>query len=73
MIKDATVAKWVSDLMLEFGKKLDESVAEVQNNCSNEEFVAYRKAIGRVMGDMLLEVMNPIYTAHPEIKPKELR
>lgn len=36
MIKDATVARRVSDLMLEYGKKLDESVAEVQNICSND-------------------------------------
>jgi hypothetical protein len=73
MIKDKEVAAQLSQLMLEFGAKLNDSVALTKNRCSEAEFKAYRTVVGRIMGEMLLEVMNPIYTEHPELKPKELR
>jgi hypothetical protein len=72
MIKDKEVAARVSQLMLEFGAKLDESVALAKLRCSEAEFKAYRAIVGRLMGEMLLEVMNPLYAEHPDLKPKEL-
>jgi len=47
--------------MLEFGSRLDASVALVRDRCSVAEFKAYQKAAGRVMAKMLLEVMNLLY------------
>jgi hypothetical protein len=72
MIKDKEVATRVSLLMLEFGAKLNESVALAKERCSDAEFKAYRTVVGRLMGEMLLEVMNPLYVEHPDLKPKEL-
>lgn len=72
MIKDPLVAQQVSDLMIEFQGRLNDSIIAVQENCSSEEFKAYRLAAGRVMGEMLLEVMNPLYARHPSLKPPEL-
>jgi len=69
MIKDALVAQQISDLMIEFGSRLDISIATVQEKCSSEEFTVYRRAVGRIMGEMLLEVMNPLYAQHPSLKP----
>ena len=72
MIKDQDIAKQISDLMLEFGAKLDESVNLVHKNCSKKEQYSYRRAVGKVMGNMLTEIMNPLYGSHPRLKPKEL-
>jgi hypothetical protein len=72
MIKNKEVASRVSQLMLEFGAKLNESVALAKERCSDAEFKAYRTVVGRLMGEMLLEVMNPLYAEHPDLKPKEL-
>ncbi len=72
MFEDKEVAHAVSDLMLEIGEKLDASVAQVQQRCSAAEFERYREVVGRVMGDLLLEVMNPLYLKHPEFKPEGL-
>ncbi|MBX3691626.1 hypothetical protein [Dokdonella sp.] len=72
MITDKTTARRVSELMLDVGAKLDESVALVQATSSEHEFNQYRRAIGEIMGAMLLKVMNPLYSANPELKPKEL-
>jgi hypothetical protein len=72
MIEDRDVAAEISKLMLETGSKLDASVALVQQRCSQAEFAAYRSAIGNIMGD-LLDIMNPLYLKHPDLKPKELK
>lgn len=72
MINDKDIAKEVNQLMLEYGAKLDMSVARVKQKCSAVEFEAYRKAVGKIMGYMLLDVMNPLYENHPDLKPKDL-
>jgi hypothetical protein len=66
-------AEAISKLMLDCGAKLDDSVRIVMENCSKEEFHAYRCAVGKVMGTMLTEIMNPIYREHPDLKPEKLR
>lgn len=73
MIRDDDVAKQVSDLMLDCGAKLDGSVALVRDRCSQDEFQTYRRAVGKVMGEILLEVLNPLYRAHPNLKPAEMK
>jgi hypothetical protein len=72
MIREQRIAKQISDLMLEFGARLDRSVELVAANCSPEEFAAYRRAVGKVMGEILLAVLNPLYDEHPSLKPPEL-
>jgi len=73
MIDSEEVAKEISKLMLEYGARLDASVALVKERCTDEELRAYRRAVGKVMGEMLLEIMNPLYARHPDLKPGELR
>ncbi len=72
MIADKFVAAKISELMIRQGKELNESVGMVKSSCSEEEFVIYQKAIGKIMGCILLDVMNPLYKMHPELKPKKL-
>ncbi|EEM1169402.1 hypothetical protein FVH27_22545, partial [Salmonella enterica] len=72
MVNDKDTAISISDLMLRFGKELDESVAVVQSRCDEDEFNVYREAVGFIMGEMLIKIMNPLYEKHPEIKPKGL-
>jgi hypothetical protein len=59
-------------LMLEIGAKLNASIADVGSSCPEEEFANYRHVAGKIMGTMLLEIMNPIYAAHPGLKPSQL-
>lgn len=66
------VAEAINKLMLEYGAKLDDSVRLVMESCSQPEFESYRAAVGQIMGTMLLDVMNPIYREHPDLKPAEL-
>jgi hypothetical protein len=73
MISDPDAARRVSALMLELGAKLDASIADVQASCPLPEFERYRHEVGQIMGRMLLDIMNPLYDEHPEIKPTGLK
>ena len=66
------IAKKVSNLMLDYGGKLDESLALVQQHCSEEEFKSYRTSVSRLLTIMLTDVMNPLYEEHPSLKPDKL-
>lgn len=73
MVSDKNTAILISELMLRFGKELDESVAVVESHCDESEFEAYRGVVGLIMGVMLIKIMNTLYEKHPEIKPDGLR
>lgn len=72
MIKNQNIAQEISILMLKIGRELNSSVLKVRDNCNNDEFQVYRKAVGRIMGMILLDILNPLYDEHPNIKPDEL-
>jgi hypothetical protein len=69
---DKAIAKQISALMLEYGAKLDETVSLVRAHSSNDDFKKYREAVGRILGYMLLDIMNPLYEEHPDLKPPDL-
>jgi hypothetical protein len=73
VIENEEVARQISDLMVEFGGRLDASVALVRDRGTPEELQIYRRAVGNVMADMLLEIMNPLYARHPGLKPAGLK
>jgi hypothetical protein len=70
---DKPIAQQISTLMLEYGAKLDESVNLVRAHGSDEDFKKYREAVGRILGYMLLDIMNPLYEEHPDLKPPDLK
>lgn len=72
VIADQRVAAVIAQLMLEYGAKLDESVAKVQSVCTEDELNEYKQVVGKIMGLMLTDVMNPIFKTHPALKPSEL-
>jgi hypothetical protein len=68
-----STAKEVSDLMVSMGERLNASVRLVQATEDEAEFRRYRDAVSKIMTTMLLEIMNPLYAEHPDLKPPELR
>lgn len=67
------IAAQISSLMLEYGARLDQSIQLVINHGTEEEVEKYRRAVGKIMGEMLLEIMNPIYSEYPDLKPPQLK
>ena len=72
MITDKTLAAQLSKLLLEISGQLDASVAEVQEKCSDVELRSYRLGCGKVMAEIYLELLRPLYKTHPALKPVEL-
>lgn len=72
MITDPLIAKRISDLMLEIGDRLNESIAEIETACPPDEFAVYRRAAGAVMAEILLQILNPLYRDHPSLTPPGL-
>lgn len=73
MIKDFEMAKQISELMIALSHQINESIFDVQDRCSEEEFNTYRQAAARVMGEAYFEVMAPIYLEHPSLEPEGIR
>lgn len=72
MISNADTAKRVGELLLEVSGILNESVGVVAGSDSPEdEKIAYMGAVGQVMGTIGLDILNKLYTAHPELLPED--
>jgi hypothetical protein len=72
MITNEEIASKISERLLEVSSILDEAVSIVQENCAEPEAAAFRRAVGKVLGELLLGVMNPIYEQHSRLRPKGL-
>jgi hypothetical protein len=72
MIANRDIAQQIAGLMLEFGARIDKSISLVQDRGTPEDFAQYRAAAGVVMGDILLEILNPLFRQHPNLAPAEL-
>lgn len=70
--RDKEAARHIVDAMLQTGRILDVSLARMRETASEEEFVAYRDVVSKLLTKMLLEVMNPVFRAHPELTPPGL-
>jgi hypothetical protein len=73
MFKDKEVASEISKLMFALGAQLNGSLIRVQERCPASEFEAYRAVVGRLMGEMFVEVSMPIFAQYPDLKPPELK
>lgn len=45
---------------------------DIQPLCTEAEFSAYKQMIGRSMGEMFIEVINPILRDYPDLTPPGL-
>jgi len=55
-------------IIIEHGREQNAVLEKIRNACSDDEFNWLRQMIGRSMGAMLLDVINPIVAKYPELK-----
>lgn len=65
-------AKIMMEVVIRNVAEQDAALKEIQPLCTEAEFSEYRRMIGRSMGAMLFEIINPIVAKYPELKPPEL-
>ena len=51
---------------------LNESAAFVKDKDSKENWDAYRGAVGKAMGEVALELAEPLYARFPDLRPVPL-
>lgn len=73
MIHDKELAKEIIALMERCSREVDQSIRLVQEKCAPEEFKAYRRGAGMVMGYIYTDVLAPLWKEHPELEPPELK
>jgi hypothetical protein len=71
MSRDA--AKIIMDVVIRHLAEQDAALIKIQTLCTAEEFNEYRRMIGKSMGEMISEILNPIVTKYPALKPDQLR
>lgn len=65
-------AKRLLELVIRHGAEQNQALFDIRGMCSAEEFNKYRRMIGRSMHAMLVDVINPIVDAHPDLRPPHL-
>jgi hypothetical protein len=65
-------AKRIMDLILRHGAEQDQVLLDIMPICSDVDFKSYKLMIGRSMGSILDDVMNPIIDLYPDLRPPEL-
>ena len=60
VIRNYDIARQISEMMLDVFRRLGESTRIVEGSCSTDEFVAYNKAVGRVLGPIVMEILEPL-------------
>jgi hypothetical protein len=66
-------AEEICILLLRHAKELDAALARVlEIEGDTEDYRRYRGYVGRAMGKILLEGLNPLFSEFPELKPPEL-
>lgn len=65
-------AEELSVLLMQVSGKLNQSVRFVMDKDTKENFYLYRRNAGKVMGELYLELLQPIWEEFPELKPVEM-
>ena len=66
-------AKALLDLLLRQASELDDFLTDIQGVTSTEEFAQLRAIVGKIMGSIVLDAMNPIVTKYPDLRPPQMK
>ena len=70
MSQDA--AKIIMDVVTRNAAEQDAALIKIQSLCTTEEFNEYRHMIGKSMGAIISEIINPIVAKYPQLKPPQM-
>jgi hypothetical protein len=69
MIEDKEVANNINGKLRSCYHLLEESICEVNERCGEEQAKAYRQKVGDIFSIIVFGLLEPLYEAHPELKP----
>lgn len=65
-------AKALLDMVLRQAAELDNFLADIKDRAPPDEFNQLRTIVGKVMGSVVLDAINPIVEQYPDLRPDEL-
>ena len=65
-------AREIVETMLNCGKSLNHAAEIAKNDMPADELGEFNRVIGAIMGDILTNVLNPIFEKYPELIPEGL-
>jgi hypothetical protein len=66
------LAEETSLLAIRINADLNRHLIKLQSQLDAAEFQKYRRGFGQIMGSLLIELANPIYSEHPDLKPVQM-
>ena len=70
MSRDA--ARILMDIVTRHAAEQDAALIEIRAECTPREFTRYKEMIGKSMGAILLDAINPIVSKYPDLMPREM-
>jgi DNA-binding protein H-NS len=67
-----TAAEEITALVLRQARELRESVQRIRDTEQREEVAQYRDAVAKILEEMLMGILTPIFDEHPDLKPPKL-
>lgn len=72
-VMEKAAAIRLNEALVECYFKLHNSIDIVREHCNEDERKAYCRAVGKVLGHLLLDVLEPLYSEHPDLRPELLK
>lgn len=69
MIADKDIARQIGDSMFEIVGQIEASIKVVEQSCSAQELLAYKRAVGKVIYELYESLLEPLYKEHPNLRP----
>jgi hypothetical protein len=66
------LAEETSLLAIRISAELNRHLIKLKSQLEPSEFDRYRRGFGEVMGALLTEIVNPIYSEYPGLKPTQM-
>jgi hypothetical protein len=67
------VAEQVLAALFDASGKMNDTLWLILNECTKEEFIAYRRGTGRAMGYLFVDIIRLILREHPDLEPEDLK
>ncbi len=71
MIENKEVAAEIEHKFRSCYQLLEDAILEVNKQCSEAEAKAFRQKVGTLFSGIVFDFLEPLYAAHPELKPPD--
>lgn len=65
-------AEKISVLLMQINASLNQSVRFVMDKDSEDNFKSYRLATGKIIGDLYVDLLRPLWDRFPELLPEQM-